>query len=101
MNECKVTIFYLKKSRNDVVFILLFILLNCFIFDRKLFGKKSTMDAVKLQQEFIKQGDLDGNYICKEQPVIHRVPVGYMTGEEFVKACIEDIDKFCKEHGLL
>jgi hypothetical protein len=33
--------------------------------------------------------------------VFHECPEGYMTGEEFVKQGIENINEFCKKHGLL
>ena len=59
------------------------------------------MNAVKLQREFVGENRIRHDYLFENQPTVRRVPEGYMTGEEFVKACIDDIDEFCKKHGLL
>ena len=59
------------------------------------------MDAVKVQREFVKAGVVKNFYTTENQKIRRVVPEGYMTGEEFVKQGIENIDKFCKEHGLL
>jgi hypothetical protein len=32
---------------------------------------------------------------------VHECPEGYMTGEEFVKKGIENIDRFCKKNGVV
>ena len=58
------------------------------------------MDAVKLQQEFVERKNVK-IYSDKNPTVMRTVPKGYMTGEEFVKVCIEDLEVFCKKHGLL
>ncbi|MDR2086144.1 MAG: hypothetical protein LBP72_03105 [Dysgonamonadaceae bacterium] len=48
------------------------------------------------------ENDQPRRYYSDENPAITgKVPEGYMTGEEFVKKGIEDIDTFCKKHGLL
>jgi len=59
------------------------------------------MDAVKLQQEFMEKKNVSGFYPTKNKTIMRAVPKGYMTGEEFVKQGIENIERFCKEHGLL
>jgi hypothetical protein len=41
-------------------------------------------------------------HYCDENPAITgKIPEGYMTGDEFVKKGIENINAFCKKHGLL
>ena len=79
----------------------LFFLLDCFIFDTKILKNDGTMNAVKLQREFVEENKFQQDYLRENQSTVRRVPAGYMTGDEFVKACIEDIDEFCKKHGLL
>ena len=56
------------------------------------------MEAVKLQREFV---DVRKKHTFENQNVKRVIPEGYMTGEEFVKQGIENIEKFCKEHGIL
>ena len=59
------------------------------------------MEAVKLQREFVKEENLRRVYTTENQFIKRTVPGGYMTGEEFVRQGIENIEKFCKEHGIL
>ena len=87
--------FYLSGCKS------LFFLLDCFIFDEKILKNDATMNAVKLQREFVEENKFRHDYLRENQSTVRRVPAGYMTGEEFVRQGIENIDKFCKEHGLL
>ena len=58
------------------------------------------MGTVKFQQEM--EIDEPRRWYSDENPAITgKIPEGYMTGDEFERRCIEDIEKFCKEHGLL
>jgi len=58
------------------------------------------MGTVKFQQEM--EIDEPRRWYSDENPVFTGIiPEGYMTGDEFEKGCIEDIEKFCNEHGLL
>jgi len=58
------------------------------------------METVKFQQKM--EIDEPRRYYLDKNPAITgKIPDGYMTGEEFVRQGIENIEKFCKEHGLL
>ncbi|GHU78681.1 hypothetical protein FACS1894145_1240 [Bacteroidia bacterium] len=66
------------------------------------------MEAIKIQhptKDFHRpylrsaEGRVTGYYT--PDGVLHECPEGYLTGEEFVKKGIENIEKFCKERGLL
>jgi len=58
------------------------------------------METAELQ----KKVEIDGprRYYSDENPAITgKIPEGYITGDEFVRRGIENIERFCKEHGLL
>ena len=59
------------------------------------------MELIELENETIQEDDLVIRYFPKENPALTgKIPEGYMTGEEFVKRGKENIERFCKEHGL-
>jgi len=58
------------------------------------------METAELQQKM--EIDEPRRWYSDENPAVTgKIPEGYMTGEEFVKQGIENIERFCKEHGLL
>jgi len=58
------------------------------------------METAELQKKM--EIDEPRRHYSDENPAITgKIPEGYMTGEEFVKQGIENIERFCKEHGLL
>ena len=59
------------------------------------------METVKLDQSVFEIAEPKKHYLSENQSNARKIPEGYMTGEEFVTGCIEDIEKFCKKHGLL
>jgi len=58
------------------------------------------METIEFKQK--RKVDEPRRYYSDENPAITgKIPEGYMTGDEFVRKGIENIEKFCKEHGLL
>jgi len=58
------------------------------------------METAELQKKM--EIDEPRRHYSDENPAITgKIPEGYITGEEFERRCIENIKKFCKEHGIL
>jgi len=59
------------------------------------------METVKFDQAFLEVTKPKKHSLFSSQFNVRKTPKGYMTGEEFVRQGIENINQFCKEHGLL
>ena len=59
------------------------------------------MKTVKFDQPVLEVSKPKKHYLFENQTNARKTPEGYMTGEEFVRRGIENINQFCKEHGLL
>ena len=59
------------------------------------------MKTVKFDQTVFEVPKSKNHYSFENQSNVREVPEGYMTGEEFVRQGIENINQFCRENGLL
>jgi len=59
------------------------------------------METVKFDQTVLEVTKPKKHYLFDSQFNVRKTPKGYMTGEEFVRRGIENINQFCKENGLL
>ena len=55
------------------------------------------MNAVKLQQEFVRKDSLEQHCSNENQLTTRNIPKGYMTGKEFWRLIREAIDEICKK----
>jgi len=59
------------------------------------------METAELQKK-MEIDDEPRRYYSDENPAITgKIPEGYMTGDEFVRRGVENVERFCKEHGIL
>jgi hypothetical protein len=59
------------------------------------------MRTINFPREIVEEEEFKRNYSSENQVITCKIPEGYITGEEFVKRGIENVNEFCKKNGLL